>query len=57
VARRLRDYLVQVTPGSNDLLLGQAFLAVGRARVAVGWFALERLHEDRGRDRQQVPGA
>ena len=24
-------------------MLGQAFLAVGRARLAVGWFALERL--------------
>ena len=45
VARRLRDYLVQVTPGSNELLLGHAFLAAGRARVPVGWFALERLHE------------
>lgn len=41
VARRLRDYLVRVVPGSDDLLLGRAFLAVGRVRVPVGYFALE----------------
>jgi hypothetical protein len=40
---RLRDYLVRVVPGSDVLLLGHAFLAVGRARLAIGWFALERL--------------
>lgn len=43
LARRLRDYLVRASPGSDDLLLGQAFLAVGSGRVPVGWFALERL--------------
>ena len=42
VARRLRDYLVRVVPGSDDLLLGRAYLAAGRQRVPVGWFALER---------------
>lgn len=41
---RLRDYLVRVEPGSDDLLLGQAFLAWGDRRVPVGWFALERHH-------------
>ncbi|EWT03517.1 hypothetical protein N865_16770 [Intrasporangium oryzae NRRL B-24470] len=45
IAGRLRDYVVQVSPGSNDLLLGHAFLAVGRTRIPVGWFALERLRE------------
>jgi hypothetical protein len=43
LARRLRDYLVRVSPGSDDLLLGHAFLTVGSRRVPVGWFALERL--------------
>ena len=40
---RLRDYLVRVVPGSDELLLGHAFLALGSRRVPVGWFALERL--------------
>ena len=40
---RLRDYLVRVEPGSDDLLLGQADLAIGSGRITVGWFALERL--------------
>lgn len=43
IAGRIRDYLVRVVPGSDELLLGHAFLAIGRARVPVGWFALERL--------------
>ncbi len=34
---------MRASPGSDDLLLGQAFLAVGSGRVPVGWFALERL--------------
>lgn len=38
----LRDYLVRVAPGSDDLLLGKAFMAVGRPRVSVGYFLLER---------------
>jgi hypothetical protein len=38
----LRDYVVRVSPGSDDLLLGRAFLAAGRRRVPVGWFAIER---------------
>ena len=43
LAARLRDYLVRVEPGSDDLLLGQADLAIGSRRITVGWFALERL--------------
>jgi hypothetical protein len=40
---RIRDYLVRVVPGSDELLLGHAFLAIGWARVPIGWFTLERL--------------
>ena len=38
----LRDYLVRVAPRSDDVLLGKAFMAVGRLRVPVGYFVLER---------------
>jgi hypothetical protein len=39
----IRDYLVRVNPGSDELLLGKAYIAVGPApRVAVGYFLLER---------------
>ena len=41
--RRLRDYLVAVSPGSDEILLGQAYVVLGRLRVPVGWFVLERL--------------
>lgn len=41
-ARVLRDYLVRVDPGSDDLLLGKAYLALGPARVASNFFLLER---------------
>jgi hypothetical protein len=34
-----------VVPGSDDLLLGQAFMVAGRWSVPVGWFALERWAE------------
>jgi hypothetical protein len=40
---RLRDYLVRVEPGADDLLLGKAFVAIGPARVPVSFFVLERL--------------
>lgn len=43
IPSHIRDYLVRVDPLSDDLLLGQAFLAFGSQRVPVGWFALERL--------------
>jgi len=43
IAGRLRDYLVRVEPGSDELLLGHALMAFGGRRVPVGWFALERL--------------
>lgn len=38
----VRDYLVRVNPGSDDLLLGKAFMAVGQWRLVVGYFLLER---------------
>jgi hypothetical protein len=41
-ARLVRDYLVRVEEDSDDLLLGKAYLAVGPARVRVGFFLLER---------------
>src|SRR5687768_15339339 len=41
----IRDYLVRVKPGSDDLLLGKAFFALGRLRLAVGYFLLEHLPE------------
>jgi len=41
-SRSLRDYLVQVEPDNPDLLLGKAYVAAGPARVAIGFFVLER---------------
>lgn len=41
----LRDYLVRVERGSDVLLLGKAFYALGPARVPAGYFVLERLRE------------
>ena len=38
----LRDYLVRVHPGSDDLLLGKAFVAAGPLRLQLGYFLLER---------------
>ena len=38
----LRDYLVRVERGSDDLLLGKAYVAAGPARVPVSYFLLER---------------
>lgn len=42
-SRRLRDYVVRVDPGSDHLLLGKAYLAVGNRRLPVSFFFLERL--------------
>jgi hypothetical protein len=43
VSRVLRDYLVRVDDGSDELLLGQAFAALGPARLLLGHFVLELL--------------
>lgn len=40
---RLRDYLVRVERGSDNLLLGKAYVAAGPLRVPVSYFLLERL--------------
>ena len=41
-SRYLRDYLVRCVPGSDDLLLGKAYMAFGPARVPASFFMLER---------------
>ena len=38
----LRDYLVQVDAGSDDVYLGKAYYALGPLRVATSFFVLER---------------
>jgi hypothetical protein len=38
----LRDYLVRGVRGSDDLLLGKAYLALGPARLVASFFVLER---------------
>jgi hypothetical protein len=43
--RGIRDYLVQVEASNPDLLLGKAYYAVGPARIAVGFFVLERFRQ------------
>ncbi len=42
-SKRLRDYIVRVNPGSDDMLLGKAYLKVSRARLPTfSFFLLER---------------
>jgi hypothetical protein len=42
VTNTIRDYLVRVERGSDDLLLGKAYMAAGPARVPVSYFVLQR---------------
>ena len=42
IARILRDYLVRVEPGCDDLLLGKAYFVAARARLASSFFLIER---------------
>jgi hypothetical protein len=42
VARILRDYLVRVEPGSDELLLGKAYFVVAGTRLAHTYFLIER---------------
>jgi len=42
-ANVLRDYLVRIEPGSDDLLLGKAYAALGPLRLATNYFVLERF--------------
>ena len=48
VVAMLRDYLVRAAPGADDVLLGKAYLALGRRRVALGYFVLERFRRAPG---------
>lgn len=41
-SRGLRDYVVRIHAGSDELLLGKAYYALGPARVATNFFLLER---------------
>jgi hypothetical protein len=43
--RTLRDYVVRIHPGSDDLLLGKAYLKIGPFRVTAGFFILERFRD------------
>jgi len=40
-SRQLRDYLVRCVPGSDDLLLGKAYTALGPSRIPATFFLLE----------------
>jgi hypothetical protein len=42
VANILRDYLVRVEPGSDELLLGKAFFVVAGTTLAHSYFLIER---------------
>lgn len=42
-SRGIRDYLVRVEPGSDDLLLGKAYFRIGPAIVHTNFFVLERM--------------
>jgi hypothetical protein len=42
-ARLLRDYLVRVKPGSDDLLLGKAYMVVAGRRPWHSYFVIERF--------------
>ena len=41
-SRQIRDYLVRVDPGNDDLFLGKAYIALGPARIHTNFFILER---------------
>ena len=41
-SRYLRDYLVRCVPGSDDLLLGKAYMAIGPIRMPATFFLIER---------------
>jgi hypothetical protein len=42
ITRILRDYLVRVTPDSDDLLLGKAYFVVASRRLVSSYFLIER---------------
>jgi hypothetical protein len=41
-SRVLRDYVVRVEPGSDDLLLGKAYVTIAGTRIAHTYFLIER---------------
>jgi hypothetical protein len=41
-SRVLRDYVVRAQPGSDDLLLGKAYVSVAGIRIAHTYFVIER---------------
>ena len=43
LSRVLRDYLVRVDSGSDELLLGKAYAKLGPIRIPVSFFLLERF--------------
>ena len=43
VERLIRDYVVQPFADNPDLMIGRAFLGIGRARFASSYFVIERL--------------
>jgi hypothetical protein len=45
VARIIRDYVVRVEPGSDDLLLGKAYFVAGGTRLSHSFFLIERYRE------------
>lgn len=42
ISRILRDYVVRLRPGSDDLLLGKAYFVVAGTRLAHSYFLIER---------------
>ena len=42
-SRYLRDYLVRRMPGSDDLLLGKAYMAIGPARIPASFLCLSAI--------------
>jgi hypothetical protein len=42
IARTIRDYLVRIEPGSDDLLLGKAYFGAAQALLASSYFLIER---------------
>ena len=47
IYKGLRDYLVRVEPGSDDVLLGKACFAFGGPELHLGFFVLERWRPTR----------
>jgi hypothetical protein len=54
VSRIIRDYLVRVDEGSDDLLLGKAYAAIAGRHLAVSYFLIERYRPLR--DAQALAG-